>query len=148
MEKFNIDGAIEGGFRRAKIRGNLRNFGNEILLLFSLSVGLFDASLTELLAIQEALFLFSGSIWSNTFSLLLECDCSLCVEWLCRPNVAPPIFKNIIDGCLNFSSGISWSIQFAVREANGTTDKLAKRGCVLDFVILGLSFIVALCYVL
>ncbi|KAK8522623.1 hypothetical protein V6N12_056324 [Hibiscus sabdariffa] len=49
--KFNVDGAVVGGFGRAGIGGILRNSENESLILFSRSTGSTDATSAELNAI-------------------------------------------------------------------------------------------------
>ncbi|KAK9010866.1 hypothetical protein V6N11_043733 [Hibiscus sabdariffa] len=87
-----------------------------------------DATPVELLAILEAVTLFRKSKWGAAFKLLLETDCSLCVQWLERPCLAPTCFKWIIEECLKLCAGLKWSIAAVPRLANSTVDKLAKSG--------------------
>ncbi|KAL4352909.1 hypothetical protein GQ457_06G017170 [Hibiscus cannabinus] len=67
--KFNVDGVVIGGFNRAGIGGILRNLKNVSLLFFSKAVGCLDATLAELLATKEALYLFSNSCCAHNFVL-------------------------------------------------------------------------------
>ncbi|KAL4292083.1 hypothetical protein GQ457_14G022110 [Hibiscus cannabinus] len=126
--KFNVDGAVEGGFERAGIGGILRNSKNETLALFSMFIGCIDATSAEFLAICEALSIFSGSGWSNSSILIVESDCSLCVKWVSNPHAASSAFKILIDDCLTRCSGLKWSIEYVERLTNGIADKLAKSG--------------------
>ncbi|KAL4355044.1 hypothetical protein GQ457_06G023790 [Hibiscus cannabinus] len=82
----------------------------------------------ELLAIKEAIFLVKDSGWTHSCRIILETDCSCCVDWFHNPNSAPALFKGIIADCLRWCTGLSWSIQAVPRESNSTADKLAKSG--------------------
>ncbi|KAK8596357.1 hypothetical protein V6N12_064852 [Hibiscus sabdariffa] len=126
--KFNVDGAVVGGLGRAGIGGILRNSGNESLILFSRAAGSTDATSAELNAILEAVNLFRKSKWVHSFKLLLETDCSLCVQWLERPSSTPLCFKTLIEECLEACAGLRWSIEAVSRSANAMADKLAKSG--------------------
>ncbi|KAK9047326.1 hypothetical protein V6N11_053173 [Hibiscus sabdariffa] len=108
--KFNVDGAVAGAFGKVGIGGLLRDADGKILLMFSRSIGFIDSTLAEILALKEVCSLFSKSEWARVFSLVLETDYSLLVDWL--------------DLCL----GCAWSIRVVSREANCTADKLAKSG--------------------
>ncbi|KAK8519480.1 hypothetical protein V6N12_025517 [Hibiscus sabdariffa] len=87
-----------------------------------------DATSAELNAILEAVTLFRKSKWPQSFKLLLETDCSLCVQWLERPSLAPHCFKPVIEDCLEACDGFRWSIEAVTKSANSTADKLAKSG--------------------
>ncbi|XVE48617.1 hypothetical protein DITRI_Ditri01bG0015800 [Diplodiscus trichospermus] len=58
--KFNVDGSALGQPGLAGIGGVLRDHGSNIKLVFSKHRGVADSNLAELLAIREAIFLFSS----------------------------------------------------------------------------------------
>ncbi|KAK9029313.1 hypothetical protein V6N11_026432 [Hibiscus sabdariffa] len=126
--KFSVDGAVEGGFGRAGVGGILRNSNNKTLILFSKSVGCCDATSAELFALKEAVQVFRNSIWTRSFTLILETDCLACVEWFYKPHLAPTVFKDIISECLRECTFLRWEIIVILRAANATADKLAKSG--------------------
>ncbi|KAK8532153.1 hypothetical protein V6N12_053599 [Hibiscus sabdariffa] len=126
--KFNVDGAVAGAFGKAGIGGLLRDADGKILLMFSRSIGFIDSTSAEILALKEACSLFSKSEWARVFSLVLETDCSLLVDWFGNPLRAPPGFRMLVKECLDLCLGCAWSIRVVSREANCTADKLAKSG--------------------
>ncbi|KAK8532147.1 hypothetical protein V6N12_053593 [Hibiscus sabdariffa] len=127
-ESLKFNGAIVGGFGKIGIGGILRNSKNESIILFFRSVGSIDATSAELIAILEIVTLFKKSKWAQSFKLLLETDCFLCVLRLERPSLAPLCFKPFIEACLKECDGLVWSIEAVPRAANTTADKLAKSG--------------------
>ncbi|KAK8972129.1 hypothetical protein V6N11_061936 [Hibiscus sabdariffa] len=124
--KFNVDGAVEGGFKIAGIDGVLCNTENVSLIMFSNSIGVIDVTSTELLALKEAYLLFRDSNQVNSFKHILETDCCSCVDWFTHPNSAPSMFKAIIEDCSNICNGFYWSIQHIPGKENVTEDKLAE----------------------
>ncbi|KAK8984743.1 hypothetical protein V6N11_020059 [Hibiscus sabdariffa] len=124
---FNVDGAAIGGFGKASIGGVLRDSENKSPIMFSKTIGFFDASSAELLAIRDVISLFSVSMWSK-YKLVLESDCNLCCLWLEKPSCAPDAFKPVIAEILQCGAGLIWSIKVIQREDNGTADRLAKSG--------------------
>ncbi|KAK8716169.1 hypothetical protein V6N13_043487 [Hibiscus sabdariffa] len=89
---------------------------------------LLDATLPELLAIKEVLSMFSSLRWSSLYFLIVETDCSVCVDWINRPCTAPSVHEGIIYDCLTLCYGFSWPLQSILRGANATADLLAKKG--------------------
>ncbi|KAL4385388.1 hypothetical protein GQ457_15G014050 [Hibiscus cannabinus] len=126
--KFNVDGAVCGGVGSAGIGGILRDSYNRTLILFSKAAGNADATSAELFAIREACFLFQASPWSSSNSLIIECDCSLVVEWFHCSSKAPVIFKQILLECFTICERCSWRVCATSRSCNATADKLAKQG--------------------
>ncbi|KAL4368125.1 hypothetical protein GQ457_05G003460 [Hibiscus cannabinus] len=128
LVKFNVDGAVCGGVGSAGIGGILRDSYNRTLILFSKATGNADATSAELFAIREACFLFQASPWSSSNSLIIECDCSLVVEWFHCSSKAPVIFKQILLECFTICERCSWRVCATSRSCNATADKLAKQG--------------------
>ncbi|GMJ01970.1 hypothetical protein like AT4G29090 [Hibiscus trionum] len=126
--KFNVDGAVVGGFGNVGIRGILRDWNNVSIAMFSKCIGTTDATTAELLALNEAICMFKKLKKVGSGALILETDSSLCVGWIRNPSTAPGIFVGIIKECLSCCSDLTWSIQWAPREANQTADKLARSG--------------------
>ncbi|KAK8480394.1 hypothetical protein V6N11_072856 [Hibiscus sabdariffa] len=137
---FNVDGVVCGGFGHVGIGGLLRNHLNITLISFSKFAGFFYASSAELLDIKEACSLFSSSPWGKSFSLIVECDCPLVVNWLLHPSRAPFVFKHLIYECLSVCENIKWVINSIPRTENVSGDLLAKkRVCIvlkIQFILL------------
>ncbi|KAL4279533.1 hypothetical protein GQ457_03G008850 [Hibiscus cannabinus] len=98
------------------------------LALFSLSIDYFDATSAKLFTIREALSIFGNFNWSNSFVLLVESDCSLCVNWLSNQQVVSLAFKILIEDYIVRSSGLKWSIEYVEKLINSTKDILVKSG--------------------
>ncbi|KAG4143449.1 hypothetical protein ERO13_D06G188501v2 [Gossypium hirsutum] len=102
--KFNEDAGVVGSNGTVGIGGILSS-----LVIFSKSAGLTDPALVEVLAIKEALTIYSACKWSGTHKLIEESDCAVAVCWVRSPGQS----RDIIE---------------ILREANGTADRLAKAG--------------------
>ncbi|KAL4318837.1 hypothetical protein GQ457_18G015900 [Hibiscus cannabinus] len=126
--KFNTDGAVGGSFGEAGIGGCLRDENSKTLLYFSQSAGVTDVITPEILALKEAIKLYSNSKWCNEFKVVFECDSELAVGWLSRPHRAPTNLKEILSSCLSISKGLDCSFHFVHRECNSVADGLAKKG--------------------
>ncbi|KAK9283769.1 hypothetical protein L1049_012021 [Liquidambar formosana] len=64
------------------IGGVLRDDHGCVLCLFSIPVGTVDSNFAELVAVREALRLFSSSIWASSNYLLMESDFASFVSWI------------------------------------------------------------------
>ncbi|KAL4311451.1 hypothetical protein GQ457_01G029990 [Hibiscus cannabinus] len=125
--KFNTDGAVSGSFGEAGIGGCLCNNNARCLITFSKSVGLTDATYTEILAIKEACSLFVISMWAKKYKLIIETDSKLAVDWM-NPHLCPTVFKPLVLSCLDICKNIEWRVKHVPREGNHLADKLAKKG--------------------
>ncbi|KAB2078955.1 hypothetical protein ES319_A06G197300v1 [Gossypium barbadense] len=95
--KFNVDAGVVGNNGTAGIGGILSS-----LVIFSKSAGLADPALVEVLAIKEALTIYSACKWSGTHKLIEESDCAVAVCWFRSPWNAQSCVRSIIQ----LSSGI------------------------------------------
>lgn len=77
--KFNVDGDSRGKLGPAGISGVLHNSKGEVLLMFSKPIGIRDSNEVEVLAISEALCIFSGSFQDK---LIVESNSSNVVGWV------------------------------------------------------------------
>ncbi|KAK9032724.1 hypothetical protein V6N11_056981 [Hibiscus sabdariffa] len=94
--KFNTDGAVKGYYGPAGIGGVLRDHNGRILMNFSKHIGMSDPVSAEILAIKEALVLFTKSAWAFDANLIIETDCSIVVGWLQNPTTTPLAFKDTV----------------------------------------------------
>ncbi|KAK9283223.1 hypothetical protein L1049_011459 [Liquidambar formosana] len=103
--KFNVDGLARGKPGPGGIGGVLRDEHGRILCVFSAPIGSVDSNFAELLAVREALRLFSASVWVSSSHLLIESNSSLVVSWI------------------NSRSRI-WKFNFAINEIYSLIDRL------------------------
>lgn len=87
--KFNVDGAALGKPGLAGIGGVLRNHEGRVLIRFSKAVGIEESNIAEILAIREALMIFSGFPWARGSPLVVESDSSNAVGWVSNPSRVP-----------------------------------------------------------
>ncbi|XVF41900.1 hypothetical protein PTKIN_Ptkin01aG0317600 [Pterospermum kingtungense] len=73
----------------AGIGGTLRNHLGLELCNFSKYVGVHDSNVAKLLAIKEALEVFTASSWCSNKKLIIESDSKIVVGWVNKPNTAP-----------------------------------------------------------
>ncbi|XVF79235.1 hypothetical protein PTKIN_Ptkin14bG0204400 [Pterospermum kingtungense] len=126
--KFNVDGASLGKPGQEGIGGILCDHQGRVLIRFSKSIGLADSNLAELLAIREALIVFSSSSWA-IHGFLLESDSKIAVNWVNNPLKVPWKFQNFISQIENLKKVIKdWRIDHVFREGNQEADLLAKEG--------------------
>ncbi|KAK9266420.1 hypothetical protein L1049_012440 [Liquidambar formosana] len=126
--KFNVDGSAKGKPGPGGIGGVLRDDSGGVIYLFSIPVGIVDSNFAELLAVREALRLFSTSVWASSKNLLIESDSTLVVSWI---NGHVRVWKfqfvlNEIFSLINHLRNVVISHEF--REANCMADWLAKDG--------------------
>ncbi|MBA0723754.1 hypothetical protein Golax_004310 [Gossypium laxum] len=89
--KFNEDAGVVGSNGTVGIGGILSS-----LVIFSKSSGLTDPALVEVLAIKEALTIYSACKWSGTHKLIEESDCAVAVCWVRSPWNAQSCVRSII----------------------------------------------------
>ncbi|XVF66465.1 hypothetical protein PTKIN_Ptkin10aG0038000 [Pterospermum kingtungense] len=87
--KFNVDGAARGCPRPASIEGILRDSSHKVLGNFNKSVDIVDSNLTKLLAVKEAIGIFSASQWVDSHCMVIESDSANVVKWVRYPNTVP-----------------------------------------------------------
>ena len=56
---------------------------------FSKSIGVCDSNEAEIIAIKEALLIFSASKWNSSHGLIIESDSKNTVQWISNPLVVP-----------------------------------------------------------
>ncbi|KAK8976867.1 hypothetical protein V6N11_047634 [Hibiscus sabdariffa] len=132
--KFNIDGAVSGGFGLglAGIGGVSRNYASKTLSYFSKNVGVIDVPTAILLAIKEASILFKSSKWTQSHRLFVECDSNNAVYWIKNIHLSPAPFKGIIEGIMATFEGLDRQVSLVSREQNTLADNVAKKkqiGC-------------------
>ena len=81
---FNVDGATRGKLGPAGIRGVLRNNKGEVIFLFTRNVGMKESNEAEVLAILQALQIFSSSFQGR---LIVESDSSNAISWVTSQSV-------------------------------------------------------------
>ncbi|XVE83990.1 hypothetical protein DITRI_Ditri16bG0133100 [Diplodiscus trichospermus] len=88
-----------------------------------------DSNLAELLAIKEAMMIFSGSGWANTHELIIESDSTNAIKWVLHPQNSPWKWRKFIAQIELLKNG-KYKCQFShvLRENNEVADGLAKAG--------------------
>ncbi|XVE84839.1 hypothetical protein DITRI_Ditri17bG0044900 [Diplodiscus trichospermus] len=79
--KFNVDGSALGKLGLAGIGGVLRDSLASWFIVFSKLVGTANSNVAELLAIKEAMIIYSKSVWAQSPCLIIECDSKNAVFW-------------------------------------------------------------------
>ena len=80
--KFNVDGSARGKPGPAGIGGVLRDCSGVVKAVFSKAIGVTDSNVAELLAVREALRIFTDSSWVSSHKLTIESDSSNVVNWV------------------------------------------------------------------
>ncbi|KAK8480387.1 hypothetical protein V6N12_031450 [Hibiscus sabdariffa] len=126
--EFNTDGAVKGCYGPAGIGGVLRDHNSRILMIFSKHIRMSDPVSAEILAIKEALVLFTKSAWASDANLIIETDCSIVAGWLQNPTTTPLAIKDAVEDCLAAAVELDWKIVRESRANNALADLLAKDG--------------------
>ncbi|XVE81888.1 hypothetical protein DITRI_Ditri15bG0102200 [Diplodiscus trichospermus] len=127
--KFNVDGASAGNPGMRGIGGVLRDNFSVVKIVFSKHIGVSDSSTAEILAVREAIVLFSQSQWVQTHRLIKESDSLNTVKWLKNPVLTPWRLRKFAVQVINLGeSFLGWSINHTYREANELANSLAKSG--------------------
>ncbi|XVF57148.1 hypothetical protein PTKIN_Ptkin06aG0180700 [Pterospermum kingtungense] len=87
--KFNMDGAARGCPGPTGIRGILWDSSHKVISMFSKLVGIIDSNLAELLAVKEAIGIFSASQWVSSHCMVIESDLANVVKWVRYSNTVP-----------------------------------------------------------
>lgn len=93
--------------------------------MFSKRVGVCDSNDAEVLAILEALKLFSGNYGG---ALILASDSSNAITWVSNRKAIPWKFQFYFNDTRELSASINVSFHHEVRSANSLADRLAKQG--------------------
>ena len=127
--KFNVDGSARGKPGVTGIGGVLRDCNAAVKMIFSKSIGVADSNMNELLAVREALKMFTTSRWAISHRLVIESDSSNVVNWMRDPSGAPWAMKRFMAQMEYFKQQLL-SCDFASipREGNNLADALAKSG--------------------
>ena len=123
--KFNVDGAAKGKLGPADIGGVLRNGKGEVLFMFSKNVGIKESNEAKVLAILEALRIFSFTLKEN---LIVESDSSNAIRWVSKVERGPWRFQYYLNEIKALSSSIKVSFSHICRSADGMVNSLAKQG--------------------
>ncbi|KAK8991928.1 hypothetical protein V6N11_044823 [Hibiscus sabdariffa] len=99
-----------------------------MLVEFSRNIGISDPALAELLAVKEALSIFSKSEWSKVYHLVLELDASNFVYRIRNPHCSPASFKAFVQSYLAEGNKLRWEINLLDKNQNVVADILAKSG--------------------
>ncbi|KAK8484740.1 hypothetical protein V6N11_030696 [Hibiscus sabdariffa] len=103
-----------------------RDHSGKVIVKFSKSIGHSDPVPVELLAIKEALAIFSSLNLSKLSYLEVESDSNNVLCWVQKPYITFAVFKDLISAFLNVGSKFSWGISLIRRSQNGEVDSLAK----------------------
>ncbi|KAK9037946.1 hypothetical protein V6N11_022843 [Hibiscus sabdariffa] len=126
IAKFNMNGAVKGGFGPAKVGGVLRDHTGNVLMKFSNFIGIDDHMSAEFLAIKKTLSLFSSSGMAGGVCLQVETDYSNVVAWFRHPSTTSNAFKVLVIECVIVYKDLNWDLILVDRMKNTLTDKLAK----------------------
>ena len=127
--KFNVDGSARGKPGLAGIGGALRDCKTAIKAVFSKSIGVADSNLAELLAVREALKVFTSTRWASTHRLIIESDSTNVVKWMLNPSGVPWSMKRHMAHIELYKLQLlSCDCIFIPREGNVMADTLAKSG--------------------
>lgn len=108
------------------IGGVLRNDSSEVLLMFSINVGIRDSNEAQVLAIFGSFFEFLSASLHGL--LLVESDTSTAVAWLLKCDFRPWKFQFHFNESKELSSSLVVSFCHVLTFANTVTDALAKQG--------------------
>ncbi|KAK2656145.1 hypothetical protein Ddye_009197 [Dipteronia dyeriana] len=105
----------------------------EVLCSFSTSVVSSEASAAELLAIHRACLLCASNTSLKGFSILIESDSKVAIEWVKQDDFGYlPMVQVIYDIRATLRRLGNLLVCFTQRESNSDVDALAKRGLDLD----------------
>ena len=103
--------------------GKPRNDKGKVLIMFSKHIGVCDSNEAEVLAILEAIHLFSSYCIE---ALIMKSDSSNAISWVSKRKVLPWKFQFIFNEIRGLSSSINVVFSHEVRSANSMADSLAK----------------------
>ncbi|XVF57055.1 hypothetical protein PTKIN_Ptkin06aG0172600 [Pterospermum kingtungense] len=107
----------------------MRDHTGKVLIRFSKAVGVEDSNMLELLAIREALIVFISSPWVFSDGLIIESDSKFATNWVLNPALPTWKVRNFVNHIENLKSQVlEFRVMQIYREANRTTDALAKEG--------------------
>nr|GEU59054.1 reverse transcriptase [Tanacetum cinerariifolium] len=107
----------------------LRNNCGVVLALFSISVGVLDSNVAEVMVIKEACRMVNKNLHLSASRNIVESDSINVVSWVRHPLERPwRLLSHFHEIDLLFSSNGNRSIAHIKREGNCEADKLAKEG--------------------
>nr|GEV54576.1 reverse transcriptase [Tanacetum cinerariifolium] len=127
--KFNVDGSAMGKPGLAGIGGLLQNTDGVVLAIFSISVGILDSNVAEVMAIKKAFSIIKEKEESRSVNITIESDSLNAVSWVNHPDERPwRLLHHFyeIDAFLSVTS--NRLVTHIKRERNNDADKLAKEG--------------------
>ena len=89
--KFNVDESVISKSGPIGIDGVLRNYSTAVKIVFFKAIDVADSNVVKLLAVREAIRLFTSSSWVNSHKLVIESDSSNVnvVKWIHNPHSIP-----------------------------------------------------------
>ncbi|MFQ6623243.1 hypothetical protein Gotur_002718 [Gossypium turneri] len=97
------------------------------LFNFSISMGLTDPMLAEVMVLKETVCVFTASKWLGKNKLIVESNCNN-DSYFNKFVTASVSVKSIVSLCLAFPGSREMEIRLVPIDANGTADRLAKAG--------------------
>lgn len=126
--KFNTDRSTLGQPGPIGIRSILRDSNSNAKIIFSMSVGVADLNIVELLVVKKAFTLFAN-LRMVSCPLTLETDLANMVKWIIEPKLGPVENEKVINEVENLNQLVnSLPIIHTLREASEIADRLAKAG--------------------
>lgn len=122
--KFDVAEAAQGKLGLAGIGGKLRNQNGEALYIISKHDEIKDSNQAEVLAILEAVRIYSSSFLN---SLIVKSDLANTISWV-NSLRGPWKIQFLFNEIHHLMSLIRVSFQHISRPANGMADCLAKQG--------------------
>ncbi|KAK8510994.1 hypothetical protein V6N11_051181 [Hibiscus sabdariffa] len=125
--KLNVDGAMVSNGSKGGIGGIVRNNLGVCLVTFSRSIGPGPPIMSELEAILYGLKTVFSTRGFEKFRLVLECDCSVAIDWISNSSPCPSVFEPLVRQCIELIRSNSVVLRLVPRSVNSVADSLAKK---------------------
>ncbi|KAK8568848.1 hypothetical protein V6N12_007385 [Hibiscus sabdariffa] len=117
-----VSNGVKGG-----IGGLVRNNLGVCLDKFSLPIGPEPPILTELEIILHGVRFFYSSKRFERYSLIVECNCLVAIDWISNASLCPPTFEPIVRSCRKLVFFNSVVFRHILRYLNLKADALTKE---------------------
>ncbi|XP_020528247.1 uncharacterized protein LOC110007976 [Amborella trichopoda] len=137
--KFNFDGSTLGNPGSTGFGGVIHDWQGNMLLAYAGPCGSTTANNAELLGLVHGLKILLARL--SGYGFIIEGDSMNVINWCKKEQCFPWQLKFIGLQIFDLIVGLSLSFEHMYREANSVVDSLAKRGVLLDSVVVADSVV-------